>query len=119
MPIDEKARLQPSNLESCVLSTLIKQARQSGQLNLSNKSLPEVPLQVWRINIDVPDDAKDVSLDNTADRWWQQTDLRKLILASNQIKTLSPEVRNLPALNVLDLSIFKIFLNIVHEDKMR
>ena len=45
-----------------------------------------------------------MSLDTgSGDRWWEQVDLRKLILASNQIKELSSEIRNLPALNVLDV----------------
>ncbi|XP_065069918.1 leucine-rich repeat-containing protein 40-like isoform X2 [Rhopilema esculentum] len=85
-------------------NALIKNARHSGQLNLSNRSLEEVPIQVWRINIDVPEEGKNVSLDTgSGDRWWEQVDLRKLILASNQIKELSSEIRNLPALNVLDV----------------
>ena len=29
---------------------MIKQARQSGQLNLSNRNLSEIPEKVWRIN---------------------------------------------------------------------
>eukprot|EP00112_Aurelia_sp_Birch-Aquarium-sp1_P003995 Seg1452.3 transcript_id=Seg1452.3/GoldUCD/mRNA.D3Y31 product="Leucine-rich repeat-containing protein 40" protein_id=Seg1452.3/GoldUCD/D3Y31 len=82
---------------------LIKNARHSGQLNLSNRNLTEVPTQVWRINIDVPEEGKDASIDTgDGDRWWEQVDLKKLILASNQIKELSAEIKNLPALNVLD-----------------
>ena len=61
-------------------------------------------IQVWRINLDVPEEGKSVSLDTgDGDRWWEQVDLRKLILASNKLKELSSEIRNLPALNVLDV----------------
>ena len=60
--------------------------------------------QVWRINIDVPEEGKNASIDTgDGDRWWEQVDLKKLILASNQIKELSSEIKNLPALNVLDV----------------
>ena len=62
-----------------------------------------VPSSVWRINIDVPEEARNVSLDNTEDRWWDQVDLNKLILASNRIKEISDDLRNLPALTVLDV----------------
>ena len=63
-----------------------------------------VPDAVWRINLDVPEEAKSVSLDNTEDRWWEQVDLTKLILASNVLSQLSEDISNLPALTVLDVS---------------
>ena len=63
-----------------------------------------IVFQVWRINIDVPEEGKNASIDSgDGDRWWEQVDLKKLILASNQIKELSSEIKNLPALNVLDV----------------
>ena len=59
---------------------------------------------MWRINVDVPEEGKSVSLDTgDGDRWWEQVDLKKLILASNKLKELSPDIKNLPALNVLDV----------------
>lgn len=63
-----------------------------------------VPDTVWRINIDVPEEAKTVSMD-ADDKWWDQTDLTKLILASNLLTSLSEDISNLPALTVLDVSI--------------
>lgn len=63
-----------------------------------------VPDEVWRINIDVPEESKTVSLDNTDDRWWEQTDLTKLILASNWLTELSEDIKELSALSVLDVS---------------
>lgn len=90
--------------ETGVPTALIRQARHSGQLNLSNRNLSEVPHEVWRINIDVPEEGKDDSLDTgPGNRWWEQTDLTKLILASNQLKDISPDIVNLPALAVLDI----------------
>ncbi|NXY38014.1 LRC40 protein, partial [Pomatorhinus ruficollis] len=38
-----------------------------------------------------------------ADRWWEQTDLTKLILASNKLQSLSEDVQLLPALTMLDV----------------
>lgn len=86
-----------------VSAALLRQARRSGQLNLSNRGLTEVPQKVWRINIDVPEEAKSVSLDNTDDKWWDQVDLTKLILASNALTSIAPDITNLPALEVLDV----------------
>ena len=62
-----------------------------------------VPESVWRINLDVPEEARDVSLDNSEDRWWEQVDLTKLILASNLLKQVSDDIKQLPALTVLDV----------------
>ena len=83
--------------------SIFKQARKSGQLNLSGRSMTKVPDEVWRINIDVPEESKTVSLDNTDDRWWEQTDLTKLILASNWLTELSEDIKELSALSVLDI----------------
>ena len=45
-----------------------------------------VPDTVWRINLDAPEKGCTSSMDNADDRWWEQTDLVKLIMASNLIK---------------------------------
>ncbi|XP_032221201.2 leucine-rich repeat-containing protein 40 isoform X1 [Nematostella vectensis] len=85
-----------------ISDAVLKQGRKSGQLNLSNRGLTEVPEKVWRINLDVPEEAKSVSLD-CEDRWWDQVDLTKLILASNSLTEISGDVFNLPALVLLDI----------------
>ena len=58
-----------------------------------------------------------MSLDNTEDRWWEQTDLIKLILASNVITSLSEDIINLPALTVLDVGIDFSFSTIFYHDR--
>jgi len=64
-----------------------------------------VPDSVWRINTEPPK-GQDASWDNKGDeKWWDQLDLSKLILASNQLVQLSPDIRMLPALTVLDVSL--------------
>ena len=39
-----------------------------------------------------------------SDRWWEQTDLTKLLLSSNKLTQLSDDIRLLPALTTLDVS---------------
>jgi hypothetical protein len=71
---------------------LLRQARGSGQLNLSNRRLKEVPESVWRINLDASAEAarsgEALSFDSE-DRWWEQQELQRLILASNALTELS------------------------------
>ncbi|NXW61318.1 LRC40 protein, partial [Eurystomus gularis] len=62
-----------------------------------------VPQHVWRINLDTPEEAHQNLSFGAADRWWEQTDLTKLILASNKLQCLSEDVQLLPALTVLDV----------------
>lgn len=84
---------------------LLLQDLHSPSLTLSSSLPPsqDIPRTVWRINIDPPSD--DVISFSTGgdDRWWEQTDLTKLILAGNLLRSLSEDIRCLPALSVLDV----------------
>ncbi|XP_008588496.1 PREDICTED: leucine-rich repeat-containing protein 40, partial [Galeopterus variegatus] len=82
---------------------LIKAARKSGQLNLSGRNLTEVPQCVWRINVDIPEEANQTLSFSAAERWWEQTDLTKLIISNNKLQSLTEDLRLLPALTVLDI----------------
>jgi len=63
-----------------------------------------VPQNVYRLNVDRPEEAnKDLGF-GTDDRWWEQTDLTKLLLSSNQLTSLSDDIRLLRALTTLDVS---------------
>ncbi|KAG8132531.1 hypothetical protein E2320_010377 [Naja naja] len=62
-----------------------------------------VPLHIWRINLDTPEEAHQNLSFTGADRWWEQTDLNKLILSSNKLQCLSDDIKLLPALTVLDI----------------
>ena len=86
------------------LSTILNQARKSGQLSLVNRDLEEVPQAVWRINIDLPEEAKTVDLSREDQSWWEQTDLTKLFLSSNKLRHLSDDIRLLERIVVLDVS---------------
>ncbi|XP_021354687.1 leucine-rich repeat-containing protein 40-like isoform X2 [Mizuhopecten yessoensis] len=88
---------------STIHPTILKQARKSGQLNLSGRSLATVPDAVWSLYADVSEESKDVSLDNSEDRWWDSAELTKLILASNWLTSLAEGLSNFGALTVLDL----------------
>lgn len=104
-----------SNPESCFFRQLkeasihpkiIKQARKTGQLNLSNRGIAEMPDIVWSINSLTSDEVKTLSISMDQpdeDQWWEYVELTKMILASNSLKTVSPDIRNYQALNVLDL----------------
>ncbi|XP_070602237.1 leucine-rich repeat-containing protein 40 [Erythrolamprus reginae] len=89
--------------EETIPQGLLRAARKSGQLNLSGRELTEVPLHVWRINLDTPEEAHQNLSFGGADRWWEQTDLNKLILSSNKLQCLSEDIKLLPALTVLDV----------------
>uniref|UniRef100_A0A8D1KJV2 Leucine-rich repeat protein SHOC-2 n=1 Tax=Sus scrofa TaxID=9823 RepID=A0A8D1KJV2_PIG len=82
---------------------LLKAARKSGQLNLSGRNLSEVPQCVWRINVDIPEEANQNLSFSATERWWEQTDLTKLIISNNKLQSLSEDLRLLPALTVLDI----------------
>nr|XP_027223165.1 leucine-rich repeat-containing protein 40-like [Penaeus vannamei] len=95
---------------------IIKMARRSGQLNLSNRGMHEVPDKVYHIHEMDADEAKKMmmgmSMDSTDDdRWWEQTDLTRLYLSSNCLSSISPKISNLMSLQVLDVSLNQLDLN--------
>ncbi|XP_056131788.1 leucine-rich repeat-containing protein 40 isoform X2 [Lampris incognitus] len=92
-----------ADTQPTVPAGLLKAARKSGQLNLTGRGLTEVPQNVYRLNIDTPEEANQNLSFGGSDRWWEQTDLVKLLLASNQLTTLSEDIRLLPGLTTLDL----------------
>ena len=65
-----------------------------------------VPSTVWRINLDAPEEGKNLSLDNAEDRWWDQVELNKLIMASNLLTTIPDDIAQLTALVILDVRVF-------------
>ncbi|KAG5275615.1 hypothetical protein AALO_G00122370 [Alosa alosa] len=101
--LDSRAGFRTETQVSPVPNGLLKAARKSGQLNLSGRGLTEVPLSVWRLNVDTPEEANQNLSFGADDRWWEQTDLTKLILSSNKLGVLSEDVKLLPALVVLDV----------------
>ncbi|XP_059140537.1 leucine-rich repeat-containing protein 40-like [Physella acuta] len=94
---------QSNLLTDSIHPSILKQARKSGVLNLSQRGLSKVPESVWNIQEFIPEESKSVSLDNTDEKWWESVDLTKLILASNRLSSLEDGIANLTALTVLDL----------------
>lgn len=92
-----------SNIKETSVNEHEQQVVEENLVELLSVCLP-VPDTVWRLNLDVPEEARDVSLDNTDERWWEQTELTKLILASNLLTEISQEISNFQALSVLDVS---------------
>uniref|UniRef100_A0A7N0SXY6 Leucine-rich repeat-containing protein 40 n=1 Tax=Kalanchoe fedtschenkoi TaxID=63787 RepID=A0A7N0SXY6_KALFE len=76
------------------MDRILKAARASGSLNLSNRSLREVPDEVYA-NLEAAGEGE---------KWWEAVELHKLILAHNSIEVLKEELRNLPQLTVLNIS---------------
>ena len=60
---------------------------------------------MWHINVDCSEGRDTTWSDKSDEKWWDQVDLSKLILASNQLVQLSDDLRMLPALVVLDVSV--------------
>ncbi|XP_022623676.1 leucine-rich repeat-containing protein 40 [Seriola dumerili] len=101
--VDSLAGFRTEKTEPMVPYGLLKAARKSGQLNLSGRGLTEVPQNVYRLNVDTPEEAeKNVSF-GASERWWEQTDLTKLLLSSNLLTQLSDDISLLPGLTTLDL----------------
>jgi hypothetical protein len=82
--------------------TLLKQARVSGSLNLSNFHLTQIPDKALRINIDKFEDENNED-DETGFKWWQQIDLQKIFLASNKLKDIPKDIQYLDTLVSLDV----------------
>ncbi|XP_063481347.1 leucine-rich repeat-containing protein 40 isoform X2 [Symphalangus syndactylus] len=62
-----------------------------------------MPQCVWRINVDIPEEANQNLSFGATERWWEQTDLTKLIISNNKLQSLTDDLRLLPALTVLDI----------------
>ncbi|XP_068176503.1 leucine-rich repeat-containing protein 40 [Antennarius striatus] len=101
--VDSLAGFRTEPTGPSVPSGLLKAARQSGHLNLSGRGLTEVPQNVYRLNIDTPEEAQQNISFGQTDTWWDQIDLTKLLLSSNQLTHLSDDIRLLSGLTTLDL----------------
>ncbi|CAN6454284.1 unnamed protein product [Victoria cruziana] len=73
---------------------ILKAARASGSLNLSNRSLRELPNEVYKY----------MDACGEGEKWWEAVELQKLIVAHNSILILRDDLRNLTSLTVLNVS---------------
>ncbi|KAM3964275.1 leucine-rich repeat-containing protein 40 [Aphomia sociella] len=97
--------LQDKKADEGELSTgLIKSAKRTGQLSLTNRGLGTVPENVWKIDELSLDDCKEVDFARSdINNWWNAEPLKMLDLSSNVIKTISPNIKLLQQLVTLKL----------------
>ncbi|KAB5534638.1 hypothetical protein DKX38_017724 [Salix brachista] len=76
------------------MDRVLKTARSSGSLNLSNRSHREVPEEVYKI----------LDAVGEGEKWWENVELQKLILAHNSIESIKKDLQNLSQLTVLNVS---------------
>jgi len=106
---DAASQLNEKTLEDGKLSLeVVKAAQSSGQLNLSEKGLENVPHQVWYLNeheIKSKYASEGLFKDkiDEDDSWWARVDLSKLFLSSNRLCNISSDVEKLTTLLILDL----------------
>ncbi|EGD73872.1 leucine rich repeat containing protein 40 [Salpingoeca rosetta] len=79
---------------------LLANARKSGQLNISARGLEAIPQAVFHLH-EIPPEQTSLSFDSE-DKWWESTDLQRLIVASNEIREIPDDVELLGALTLLD-----------------
>ncbi|GIY48250.1 leucine-rich repeat-containing protein 40 [Caerostris extrusa] len=66
-------------------------------LNLSNRGITEMPDIVWNITCLTAEESKELSISidsNEDDKWWDYVDLTKLVLASNTLRSIPPNISN-------------------------
>ncbi|RIA95975.1 hypothetical protein C1645_872360 [Glomus cerebriforme] len=85
------------------LNVIIKQAKSSGRLNISHRSLKEIPEEVWKM---YEVDTKNITIDFTggsSDVWYEQIDLIRLVAADNVIEKIDKRIIEFSALAFIDL----------------
>ena len=65
------------------------------------RGIAVIPPKLWRLNIDPPDGST-ASFD-VDERWWDQVELTRLDLSSNEIKELSEDIENFKSLSALEV----------------
>uniref|UniRef100_A0A1X7TEE9 Leucine-rich repeat-containing protein 40 n=1 Tax=Amphimedon queenslandica TaxID=400682 RepID=A0A1X7TEE9_AMPQE len=106
--------------EGSVPESLLKQVRKTGSLNLSNsRGISVIPPKLWRLNIDPPDGST-ASFD-VDERWWDQVEVTKLDLSSNEIKEISEDIENFNSLSALEVQYNELTClpnNVIKLDKL-
>ncbi|KAJ3112409.1 Leucine-rich repeat-containing protein 40 [Phlyctochytrium bullatum] len=90
-----------SNAKS--LMKMVRDARTTGKLNLSNLNLEAIPDTVFTREDVKPADVTLDRSDKDGFNWWEEVDISKLIIADNVLKELDQRIAELGALTLLDV----------------
>ena len=98
---------------------IIKQARTTGRLNLSNQRLKAIPEALFTRD-DITSKLSAVSFENSKSNefnWWEEVDITKLIIADNEIQEIDPRLSELGALTSIDVGERSIYLVVLRIHK--
>ncbi|XP_019859354.1 PREDICTED: leucine-rich repeat-containing protein 40-like [Amphimedon queenslandica] len=83
------------------------------------RGISVIPPKLWRLNIDPPDGST-ASFD-VDERWWDQVELTRLDLSSNEIKEISEDIENFNSLSALEVQYNELTClpnNVIKLDKL-
>ncbi|KAI7880781.1 L domain-like protein, partial [Lichtheimia hyalospora FSU 10163] len=100
---DEDAFGQSSTKPNLKIQTIIKQAKSSGKLNISNRELDKIPEEVWSMYHVDPNKIV-VDFSSSGDAWYDSTELNKFIATDNEITELDERIgTEFGALTLIDM----------------
>ncbi|CAG8690148.1 6483_t:CDS:2, partial [Dentiscutata heterogama] len=85
------------------LNVIVKQAKSSGRINISHRSLKAIPEEVWRM---YEVDPKSITIDFSgggSDVWYETVDLVRMVAADNQLEVIDKRIAEFNALVFIDL----------------
>ncbi|KAG0229225.1 Ras suppressor protein 1 [Actinomortierella wolfii] len=83
------------------IKSLIANAKGTGIMNLSNRGLTRVPMDVWKMYYVDPDKIV-VDFNDTSNAWYNAVDLTRLLANDNQIDLIEDNIQEFGALTHID-----------------
>ncbi|CAG8850115.1 12148_t:CDS:2, partial [Racocetra persica] len=96
------AKKEEQEIGAKSLNVIVKQAKSSGRINVSHRSLKAIPEEVWRM---YEIDPKSITIDFSgggSDVWYETVDLVRLVAADNQIEVIDKRIAEFNALVFID-----------------
>ncbi|CAG8732651.1 9008_t:CDS:2, partial [Acaulospora morrowiae] len=102
--VNNKASEQNEESESGSksLNVIVKQAKSSGRINISHRSLKTIPEEVWKM---YEVDPKSITIDFSgggSDVWYETVDLVRMVAADNQLESIDKRIVEFNALAFID-----------------
>ncbi|CAG8509271.1 6453_t:CDS:2 [Diversispora eburnea] len=100
-----KANKEPEESEggSKGLNVIVKQAKTSGRINISHRSLKNIPEEVWRMyEVDPKAITIDFSGGGGSDVWYETVDLVRMVAADNQLESIDKRIAEFISLAYID-----------------